>query len=64
MRVKMDKFGVFVCFALQPMYDGFTASKNKEKVSDLGIMTFKHDLTVKVITFLCESNISKLWNTK
>jgi len=27
----MDKFGVFVCFALQSMYDGFTASKNKEK---------------------------------
>jgi len=60
----MDKFEVFVCFALQPMYDGFTASKNKEKVSDLGIMTFKHDLTVKVITFLCESNICKLLDTK
>jgi len=60
----MDKFGVFVCFALQSVYDGFTASKNKEKMSDLSIMTFKHDLTVKVITFLCESNICKLLDTK
>jgi len=36
----MDKFGVFVCFALQPMYDGFTASKNKEK----SVRFWHHDL--------------------